>query len=281
MSRVAVFVDAGYLFAQGSTALTGSTKQRIHLKLNETAIIHELTTLASSKAENCPLLRIYWYDGSYNHRLSLEHERLAHMDFIKLRLGVISGHGQQKGVDSLIVTDLIDLARNHAITDALLLTGDEDVRIGVQIAQSFGVRIHLLGIDPSRGSQSRPLMREADTTTEWSKDTVANFLSVKAPLLTDTSVPPVVKVGGTDTSKSRGEKPEKYAELEASAATLMATLDSDEVREVKEFSKNGRGVPPEYDGRLLARTRDAIGRDLDRGEARYIRAHFLSLINTA
>ena len=46
--------------------------------------------------------------------------------------------GRQKGVDSLIVTDLIELARNHAISDAVLLAGDEELRIGVQIAQSLG-----------------------------------------------------------------------------------------------------------------------------------------------
>jgi hypothetical protein len=33
---VAVFVDAGYLFAQGSTALTGSKKPRRDVNLNET-----------------------------------------------------------------------------------------------------------------------------------------------------------------------------------------------------------------------------------------------------
>jgi hypothetical protein len=106
------------------------------------------------------------------------------MDYIKLRLGFVTGGGQQKGVDSLIVTDLIDLARNRAITDAVMLSGDEDVRIGVQIAQSFGVRVHLVGIAPSRGSQSMQLLREADTTTEWDATTVAKFLSVKPPVTT-------------------------------------------------------------------------------------------------
>ena len=49
MERVAIFVDAGYLFAQGSTCLTGSKKNRSDLKLNETAAIAELTAVAKSK----------------------------------------------------------------------------------------------------------------------------------------------------------------------------------------------------------------------------------------
>lgn len=144
----------------------------------------EFTGAAQSRSPGCSLLRVYWYDGALSPRLTLEHSKLAHMDYIKLRLGFVTGGGQQKGVDSLIVTDLIDLARNRAITDAVMLSGDEDVRIGVQIAQSFGVRVHLVGIAPSRGSQSMQLLREADTTTEWDATTVAKFLSVKPPVTT-------------------------------------------------------------------------------------------------
>src|SRR5438876_2610209 len=65
-----------------------------------------------------------------------------------------------------------------------MLSGDEDIRIGFQIAQSFGVRVHLVGIVPSRGSQSVQLLRESDTTTEWDAVTVSKFLSIKAPVTT-------------------------------------------------------------------------------------------------
>ena len=88
---------------------------------------------------------------------------------MKLRLGQINSVGQQKGVNSLIVTDLIELARNGAMSDALHLSGDEDVRIAVQIAQSFGVRVHLLGIEAAKDSQSPLLLQEADTTSRWTK----------------------------------------------------------------------------------------------------------------
>lgn len=177
MNSVAVFVDAGYLFAQGSVVLSGSSKSRTALTLNETAVIAELAGVAHAKTGGIPLLRIYWYDAARGGQgLTLDHAILAHADYIKLRLGFINSQKQQKGVDSLIVTDLIELARNRAMSDAILMSGDEDVRIGVQIAQSFGVRVHLLGIQPSRGSQSLQLLQEADTTTEWGADVVARFL---------------------------------------------------------------------------------------------------------
>lgn len=42
-----------------------------------------------------------------------------------------------------------------------------DLRVGVQQAQEYGVRVHLLDIKPARGSQSIFLLQEADTIHEW------------------------------------------------------------------------------------------------------------------
>ena len=165
MQRVAIFVDAGYMFAAGSTALTGANQSRSNIKLDQTTVIALLSSTADAKASGVSLLRIYWYDGLLPEGVSSERHRLANADDVKLRLGVVSPSGQQKGVDSLLVTDLVELARNHAISDAVVLSGDEDVRVGVQIAQSLGVRVHLIGIEP-RKNQSRSLAQEADTTTE-------------------------------------------------------------------------------------------------------------------
>jgi len=197
------------------------------------------------------------------------------MDYIKLRLGTISGHGQQKGVDSLIVTDLIELARNHAITDAVILSGDEDIRIGVQIAQSFGVRVHLIGIIPSRGSQSPHLLQESDTTTEWDKPTVSKFLSVKPSVMT---APPIHTIGPSlpapQSSGMLAIDNATAASLDAVALSMTNAMGSSEVTAIKTYWKTQRGVPQEIDGKLLARGRAQIGRDLSAEEKRHIRAKF-------
>ena len=59
-------------------------------------------------------------------RLTADQALLASLDDVKIRLGFINSVGEQKGVDSLIVTDLIELARQKAVCDAILLSGDED-----------------------------------------------------------------------------------------------------------------------------------------------------------
>ena len=161
MDRIAVFVDAGYLFAQGSAAVTGSKKPRANVVLDAPEALAALKALAAEKAPDCKLLRIYWYDGAIGGaRPTTDQAVLANLDDVKLRLGFVNSSGQQKGVDSLIVTDLIELARLKSVSDAILLSGDEDVRVGVQIAQNYGVRVHLLGITPARGSQSHQLLQE-------------------------------------------------------------------------------------------------------------------------
>ena len=262
MERVAIFVDAGYLYAAGSTAITGSNQPRVNLELNRTEVIRKLRDAALAKANNSSLLRIYWYDGVSHQGLSYEQQRLAETDDVKLRLGIINPYGQQKGVDSLIVTDIVELARNHAITDAVLLSGDEDVRIGVQIAQSFGVRIHLLGIEPSRGNQSDSLRQETDTNTEWDKADIREFLSVKS----ETTSQIIVPSPSTDI-------PSTSEHLNSAVQELIASLGQDELKDIASLG-NDYMLPREFDAKLLAISGKRIGRYLDETEKRYVRNRF-------
>ena len=267
--RAAIFVDAGYLFAQGSVALAGAKQPRTSLTLNITAAIAELRGALQAKAAPCELLRVYWYDGALATRPTLEQSTLAHTENVKLRLGFVNSLGQQKGVGSLIVTDLIDLARNHAISDAIVLSGDEDIRIGVQIAQQFGVRVHLVGIFPLRGSQSRTLQQEADTTTEWDQATVAKFLSIAAPAPSPPVVPALVPAPAAGLLDPA---------LEKVVMDFCATLDSSTTISLKSIWHSQFGIPPDYDGKLLARGRASVGRERTLQERKLMRARFKNVV---
>lgn len=183
MNRLGIFVDAGYLFAQGSLAISGNVEKRLNLSINEQAVITQLIQTADDISGGTPLLRIYWYDAIGSKGPTLEQKRLANSNNVKVRMGTLNGYGEQKGVDSMIVIDMIELARNHAITDAVLVSGDEDVRVGVQFAQSYGVRVHLIGIASAQGknNQSPSLVQEADTHVDWTQEVVQSFLSIRQP----------------------------------------------------------------------------------------------------
>jgi uncharacterized LabA/DUF88 family protein len=175
MDRAAVFVDAGYLFAEGSRLIADRKLRRAALRLDHDKVVGLLADL-TAELTGLPLLRIYWYDGATSGP-SATHTALAYQPNLKLRLGLVNEQGQQ-GVDALLVEDLANLARNRALAAALVLTGDDDVRPGVEQAQALGVRVHLLGIPPARENQAAALVQAADTIRELSESEVKGCLSL-------------------------------------------------------------------------------------------------------
>ena len=265
MDRVAVFVDAGYVFAQGSVLLAGRKLPRGDVSLAHDEAVKTFAEFAT-KISGVPLLRVYWYDGTSTGPTA-QHHTLAHLQDVKVRLGFVNSVGEQKGVDSLIVTDMIALARNRAISDAVLVSGDEDLRVGVQQAQEFGVRVHLVGIKPGRGSQSLFLLQEADTTQEWSTNEISVFLKCHAgPAVPQQVLTVITAATGTPTLQDQ---------FEAVATRVAATLERTEIEAVVGSYERMRQVPPDIDKQLLGGARGEIGRDLDSTEKKDIRKAFI------
>lgn len=247
--------------------------------LDPSEVVAELKRLAIEKASHCRLLRIYWYDGAAGgSRPTADQALLAHLDDVKLRLGFINDAGQQKGVDSLIVTDLIELARQKSICDAVLLSGDEDVRVGVQIAQNYGVRVHLLGIKPSRGSQSHQLLQEADTTSEWDETTVRKFLSIRQLVVLDGPGAVASKLEPIASGVSIGVPCDGGSLLENAIKEFVQSLEDTDVDGIAAYWGNNRGVPADFDRKLLPCGREALGRNLEREEIRHARRTFQILV---
>jgi uncharacterized LabA/DUF88 family protein len=280
MNRSAVFVDAGYLFAAGSALLGGSKQSRHLINIDEKAVVSALRGFAQNRT-GCDLLRVYWYDGVTAKGLTVDHQRIASCDDIKLRLGFINSAGQQKGVDSLIVTDLVELARNGAICDAILVAGDEDTRIGVQIAQSYGVRVHLLGIEPARSNQSRQLIQEADTTSEWGRDVVTSFLTLLPGLGASVAAePPASPIQVTPQSVVLPPPSMERICISVSqcAMDFAAALESSDIFVIGEHWTDYQQIPKLLDGRLLASTRERLHRNLTAPERTEMRVAFLNAV---
>jgi hypothetical protein len=228
------------------------------------------------------LLRIYWYDGAGN-RPTTEHLVLANSDNVKLRLGSINSAGEQKEVDSLLVTDLIDLARNQSICDATVVTADTDVRIAVQIAQTFGVRVHLIGLEPSRVSQSPSLRQEADTVHEIARADVARFLKVLTPVSLKPAPAPAAAIA-TGSTAVTAAAPNASASQVGSVKTIDQVIDEaiqqtlapphSDLPALKAALVASTGVPSEYDRRLLGTCRTLLQRDLTGDERREMRSLF-------
>ena len=89
---------------------------------------------------------------------------------------------QQKGVDTLIVRDVMVLSQERSIDRAVVLAGDEDLREGIEYAQDRGVLLTVVGIADRRGnrSQSIELRREADEALALAS-TALGTLTILAP----------------------------------------------------------------------------------------------------
>jgi uncharacterized LabA/DUF88 family protein len=178
--KVAIFVDAGFLFAACYKARFKEEGERFTYALEDSDVLSALRSKAAAlDGGGGRLVRIYWYDAGVNYAPNPSHLRTWENDDVKMRLGVIRRNPEtkaatQKGVDSLIVHDLTELARHHAIDIALLLSGDEDLLVAVTAAQSFGVRVHLLGIEGA--GIARRLKLEADAYHEWPQQDVAPWV---------------------------------------------------------------------------------------------------------
>jgi hypothetical protein len=160
MDRCAVFVDAGHLLAEGGKLCCG-TPDRKSFRCDYSRLLTALIQFASTHCQ-LPVLRLYWYDAAPDAVPTQEQLTIAELPSVKLRLGRLVG-GEQKGVDSLIVRDLMTLARERAASTIFLLGGDEDLREGVIAAQELGVLVVVLGIPTtSRGNQAKSLIRDAD-----------------------------------------------------------------------------------------------------------------------
>ena len=148
------------------------------------------------------------------------------------------------------------------------------MRIGVQIAQSFGVRVHLHGIEPSRGSQSAQLMNEADTTAEWGIATMKKMLSQRAAAA-PAAAPALAAVGLALPSTGN-------AELDQHVDSFFALLNATDITGVKAYwAAQNHGIPREIDGKLLATARDELGRDLSEPEKRSARSRLSTAVKVA
>jgi hypothetical protein len=89
------------------------------------------------------------------------------MPRVTVRLGALTrseGRWAQKGVDAAMHAELTELARNHACSDIVLVTGDGDLLPGLTSAKEHGVAVHLWAVQAADGdyNQSEDLVAEAD-----------------------------------------------------------------------------------------------------------------------
>src|SRR6185312_8763404 len=179
LSRYAIMVDVGYIYASAGELLFSAASRREY-RVDADKLISALIKQADDQVRG-QLLRVYWYDAARDRVPTFDQRVIAQMPLVKLRLGNLNARGQQKGVDAQIRADMEALARHRAITDAILVAGDEDMVPAVEAAQAYGVRVHLWGVEPPYGTnQAERLVWESDTVEVLDRPFLEPYFSRQA-----------------------------------------------------------------------------------------------------
>ena len=176
MDRCALFVDAGYVLADGAMAVHG-TRRRESVSWDYPGLLELLTGLATERSR-LPLLRTYWYDSTVEGRRSEDHESLADLPGVKLRVAKMRP-GRREGVEGEIHRDLTTLARNKAVSDAVVVSAEEDLGQVISDVQDMGMRVTLLhiAVDGDPGV-SRALRQECDDVAEISAEHLRPYVEL-------------------------------------------------------------------------------------------------------
>ena len=160
MDRCALFVDANYALAEGALAVHG-TRNRDSVSWDYAGLLKLLGSLSRDRS-GLPLLRCYWYDCAADGARVAEHDTLADIPGVKLRLSK-ARPSRKEGVEAEIRKDLTALARNHAVSDVIIVSTEEDLAPVIAEVQDLGIRTILLHIaSGSDWAVSRTLRQECD-----------------------------------------------------------------------------------------------------------------------
>jgi hypothetical protein len=165
VDRCALFVDASYVLADGAMAVHG-TRRRDSVTWDYAGLLQLLSTLATERS-GLPLLRCYWYESASDGRRLADHDALADMPGVKLRL--VKSRPGQNGVEAEMHRDLTALARNQAVSDAMVVSSAEELTQVVADVQNLGMRVTLLHLAADgQWTISRTLRQECDDIVEIS-----------------------------------------------------------------------------------------------------------------
>jgi len=164
VDRCALFVDASYVLADGAMAVHG-TRRGESVSWDYEGLLQLLSGLARERT-GLPLLRCYWYEATVDGRRTAEQDALADIPGIKLRVAKIRP-GRREGVETEIHRDLTTLARNSAVSDALVVSAEEDLVQVIADVQDLGMRVTLVHIAvDGNWTISRSLRQESDDILE-------------------------------------------------------------------------------------------------------------------
>jgi uncharacterized LabA/DUF88 family protein len=207
-------VDAGFLVMAGCATVGIKVAD---IDLDPAKLVH--WSRLSARRMDAEFMRLYWYDAILDNRQHPDYvTQKTRMDMfsstpgVQVRQGSLSerpnpswseirkalGHlgvdpeefkkhyavekkrQEQKGVDTLLVLDMVRLAQLGAYDVLVLVTGDTDLAEAVRVVQDYGKRVVIAR--PEKSGNARVLFDLADELVVLTADTLKYILQKKVRL---------------------------------------------------------------------------------------------------
>lgn len=237
MNRYVVMVDAGYLLASMARVLTGSSNRNM-IQVNWEKLVQqmkqEVESLQLAQSQGSELLRVQWYDSPPE---DFDGKRMAEESFLaidgisrtKTRIGRTS-FGNQKGVDVKLALDIVNLSMRGLVTDLYLVSGDDDLTEAVELAQDYGVRVHLYNVGALEDSPIKAKFGLYSTATNLARRADERHTISPDLIRRAANIVPQVLPGDHD----GGDRVEAAARIAAAAAGLPTAAADTEAQEAVE-----------------------------------------------
>ncbi len=213
MDRCALFVDASYALGDGALAVHG-TRNRDSVTWDYAGLLKLLGSMSRDRS-GLPLLRCYWYDTSPDGNRTSEHDSVADIPGVKLRLAKIRPN-RKEGVEAEIRKDLTALARNHAVSDVIIVSAEEDLAPVIAEVQDLGIRAILLTIaTDGNWAASRALRQECDDLIEISPSHLRPYVD-----LISGAEPQLSAAGYSELTAGSSQSGEQHPAIEATEQRL-------------------------------------------------------------
>lgn len=263
----AIIVDAGYLYAESGHALIGRHVRRGTLDVNFAKLFHILEQ-KSNNITYQPRLKTYWYDAALPHQVIDPNNPIEQVQRTQMRLGYIGLSGEQKCVDTQILADMFELAHYGAITDLVLVSGDDDLRPGVELIRRMGVRVHIIGIQLTNGNsnQAHALLESADSLDYLTKEDIQRFI---------TYVPDSNQTAGPTTPAEKPAITQNTGSLNQAMREFIRTCPQKHLDIAYACMEQRQNIPPDIDRHLIGAGRVYYQRaELTQPERSILRAAF-------
>jgi hypothetical protein len=215
LDRCALFVDASYALADGARAVHG-TRNRDSVSWDYAGLLKLLGGMSRDRT-GLTLLRCYWYDTSPDGNRTDEHDTIADIPGVKLRL-VKTRPNRKEGVEAEIRKDLTALARNHAVSDVIIVSAEEDLAPVIAEVQDLGIRAILLTIATEEDwAASRALRQECDDLIEISPGHLRPYVDLIS------GAEPQLAAAGYRELADGSQSAEQHAAIEAPAQRLYSS----------------------------------------------------------